>query len=64
MVTETTDFFSTGQCTGMGGNSDWAEQKATGSYWYRATLGPVTGGVQEWSTDSTDGVDGTWVVVT
>jgi hypothetical protein len=41
-------------------NSDWAEQKTDGSYFYRASLGAVTGGYQEYSTDSTNGVDGIW----
>jgi hypothetical protein len=31
--------------------TDWTQQKATGSYWYRATLGPVTGGFQEFCQD-------------
>ncbi len=36
------------------------EQKANGSIWCRVWLGDVTGGTMEFSTDSSNGTDGTW----
>jgi hypothetical protein len=47
-------------------NSDWAAQKASGHYWYRATLGNSTGGTVQTSTDWDpvgDPFGGTWTTV-